>query len=516
MDKVESARTVSRRQFLRSVAVVTGAVAGTALLQPRALIAAIPTPVAAAPRRPFEGQTLVIGGPPGPTITGPVRDHAKEWEERTGGTLQVAGYPTPDLFDKIRSAIVTGTGAFDVIFYSSGWAADIMGSGFLREVPKDVIAKIDWDDIIPLYRERLLTWGGKTYSLPYDGDLHVYYYRKDLLLDPKNRSDFKARYGYEWDAEMGARTWEEYRDIAEFFTGWDWNKDGKPDYGAIETMGRKKSSFYFFFSRAGAYAKHPQDPAFFFDLEAMRSRINSAGFVKGLENWINIIPFTPEGTIANGTAELRRDFIGGRCAQAFEWADIGTLSYDVKRSVIKDKVGFSKLPGAKQAYNPKTKQWDNFADINYAPFIAFGGWIIGVTRTSKHPEAAFDLAAWLGGTDMSMRLCTEPDSGVNPFRESHFTNIKAWVEAGMSEESARRYMGAIRDSYTHPNAIIDLRIPGTVEYFDNLEIYTSQALAKQISPQDALDQAAKAWDAVTDRLGRDKQRKYYRESLGIA
>jgi multiple sugar transport system substrate-binding protein len=496
---------------------MAGAVAGAALWQSSALSAGSLTSTAvAAEKKPFAGQTLVIGGPPGPTITGPVRNHAKTWEEKTGGTLQVAGYPSPDLFDKIRSAIVTGTGAFDVIFYSSGWAADIMGSGFLREVPKDVIATVDWDDIIPLYRERLLTWGGKVYSLPYDGDLHLYYYRKDLLLDPENQSKFQARYGYAWDPETGARTWEEYRDIAEFFTGWDWNKDGKPDYGAIETMGRKKWSFYFFFSRAGAYAKHPQDPAFFFDPDNMRPRINNPGFVKALENWLNIIPFTPEGTTANGTAELRRDFIGGRCAQAFEWADIGTLSYDVKRSVIKDKVGFSTLPGSKQVYHPTTKQWENVADINAAPFIAFGGWIIGVTRTSKHPEAAFNLAAWLASKDMSMRLCTEPDSGVNPYRESHFTNIKAWAEAGMGEESARKYMGAIRASFTHPNAIIDLRIPGTAEYFDNLEIYTSQALAKQIAPKEALDQAAKAWDAISDRLGRDKQKKYYRESLGMS
>jgi multiple sugar transport system substrate-binding protein len=516
MGEGKSGRAVSRRQFLQSTTGVAGAVAGAALWESRALSPGILIPAAmAAEKRPFEGQTLVIGGPPGPTITGPVRNYAKTWEERTGGTLQVTGYPALDLFDKIRSAIVTGTGAFDVIFYSSGWAADIMGSGFLREVPKDIIATLDWDDIIPLYRERLLTWAGKVYSLPYDGDLHMYYYRKDLLLDPENQSKFQAKYGYAWDPEAGARTWEEYRDIAEFFTGWDWNKDGKPDYGAIETMGRKKGSYYFFFSRAAAYAKYPQDPAFFFDLAEMRPRINNPGFVKALENWINIIPFTPEGTIANGTAELRRDFIGGRCAQAFEWADLGTLSYDVQRSVVKDQVGFGMLPGAKQVYNATTKQWENFADISYAPFIAFGGWVIGVTRTSKHPDAAFNLAAWLGSKDMSMRLCTEPDSGVNPFRESHFTNVRAWTEAGMGEESAKKYLGAIRASSTYPNAIIDLRIPGTAEYFDNLEIYTSQALAKQITPKEALDQAAKAWDVISDRLERDKQKKYYRESLGI-
>src|SRR5215467_6477215 len=134
MGEGKSGRAVSRRQFLQSTTGVAGAVAGAALGQSSMLSNGLLIPAAvAAEKRPFEGQTLVIGGPPGPTITGPVRNYAKTWEERTGGTLQVTGYPALDLFDKIRSAIVTGTGAFDVIFYSSGWAADIMGSGFLRE-----------------------------------------------------------------------------------------------------------------------------------------------------------------------------------------------------------------------------------------------------------------------------------------------------------------------------------------------------------------------------------------------
>jgi multiple sugar transport system substrate-binding protein len=506
----DSGSGVSRRAFLQSAAMVTGVASGMSLLQVYA-----PAIVTAQKSMPFKGQTLVIGGPPGPTITGPVKGHAKEWERRTGGKIQIAGYPSADLFDKIRSAIITGTAAFDVIFYSSGWAADIMGSGYLREVPQDIIARMDWNDIVPIYRERLLTWAGKTYSLPYDGDLHMYYYRKDLLQDANNTKKFKAKYGYGWDPTTGARTWDEYHDIAEFFTGWDWNNDGRPDFGAIETMGRKKWSFYFFFSRASAYAKHPEDPAFFFDLETMQPRINTAGFVKALEDWVKIIPYTPPGTIANGTAELRRDFIGGRCAQCFEWADIGTLSYDVKRSVVKDKVGFNKLPGAKQAYNVKQQGWDDFPDITYAPFLAFGGWISGVTRTSKYPEASFDLTSWLGGKDMSMILCAEPDSGVNPYRESHFSNIKAWSNAGMGEQSAGQYLAAIRDSYTHPNAIIDLRIPGTAEYFDQLEVYTSQTLAKQIEPAEALNQAAQAWNAITDRLGREQQKTYYRQSLGF-
>jgi multiple sugar transport system substrate-binding protein len=95
------------------------------------------------------------------------------------------------------------------------------------------------------------------------------------------------------------------------------------------------------------------------------------------------------------------------------------------------------------------------------------------------------------------------------------TNVDSWVKSGFSEQSAKEYLKAIGDSFRHPNAIIDLRIPGTAEYFDTMEVYTSQALAKQVSPQAAMAAAAKDWNAITDRLGRDKQKKYYRDSLGL-
>ena len=77
MGEGKSGRAVSRRQFLQSTTGVAGAVAGAALWQSRALSTGILIPAAmAAEKRPFEGQTLVIGGPPGPTITGPVRNYA--------------------------------------------------------------------------------------------------------------------------------------------------------------------------------------------------------------------------------------------------------------------------------------------------------------------------------------------------------------------------------------------------------------------------------------------------------
>jgi multiple sugar transport system substrate-binding protein len=40
-------------------------------------------------------------------------------------------------------------------------------------------------------------------------------------------------------------------------------------------------------------------------------------------------------------------------------------------------------------------------------------------------------------------------------------------------------------------------------------------VAGEATAQQALDEVAKQWNAITDRLGRDQQKKLYRQMLGL-
>ena len=77
-----------------------------------------------------------------------------------------------------------------------------------------------------------LSWEGKVYALPYDGDIHYYSFRKDLFAGPDINSRFKDAYGYDLSPEDGAETWEQWRNNCEFFTGWDWNGNGEDETSA--------------------------------------------------------------------------------------------------------------------------------------------------------------------------------------------------------------------------------------------------------------------------------------------
>ena len=144
-----------------------------------------------------KGVNLIVATQTGPQIASPVENNWKQWGDKTGGTVEVQTFPFGDLFAKIRTGYLSGTSPFDIIIYASDWAGDIMGPGYVLEVPQKNQDQMGYGYLIPTYRDRILSWGGKTYAAPYDGDSHMIYYRADLLTDPKHQADFKAKFGYD-------------------------------------------------------------------------------------------------------------------------------------------------------------------------------------------------------------------------------------------------------------------------------------------------------------------------------
>ena len=84
----------------------------------------------------------------------------------------------------------------------------------------------------------------KLYQLPDQQFANLYWFRYDWFTDPKNKADFKAKYGYELGVPVN---WSAYEDIAEFFTGRDEN--GTKVYGHMD-YGKKDPSLGWRFTDA--------------------------------------------------------------------------------------------------------------------------------------------------------------------------------------------------------------------------------------------------------------------------
>lgn len=475
-----------------------------------AVLFAVLVPASLAEAQRFPGTKITIGVQNVDAIGSPAKAHAKTWEARTGGSTEILQSDFSQLFVDYMKSLQADEPIYDVVLFPSAWAADF--HPYLSEMPRALRDSEAFDDIHPIYRDRLMTWDGEWIAATLDGDLFSGYYRKDLFEDPRNRVDFRNRYNYEL---FPPDTWEQYRDIAEFFTGRP-QPSGEPLYGTVEAFARSGQQFWTLFSRSSAYTNHPDHPgAQFFDPDTMRAQINNPGWLRAVNEYKEILAFSPPGALDFGIVEARQAFIRGQAAMVLDWGDTAQLAADPQRSAISGKVGYFTLPGAAQVWNGRLWQWDKMTTVHKAPFLAFGGWIAGVPKNSRNAEAAWDYISWFSSPENSLHDVVTSGTGINPYRFTHFTNIDAWTKA-FTMPAASEYLEVVRSSLDSPHVALDLRLPGFYRYTEALEKELTGILRDKSGSEEAMDRVALAWEAITDDFNRDRQLAAYRASMDLA
>ncbi|WP_104401093.1 extracellular solute-binding protein [Vibrio penaeicida] len=468
-------------------------------------VTAMSTNALAACEPDYSGVTVTVGSQNGPFIASALRTAGTAWEAQTCGKVKIVEFPFGELFPKFLTGMQTGSSEIDVISYIPAWLPDF--NIFLSEMPQSMQEGEYWNDIHPVYRERLMLWDGKVKSATMDGDMHMLNYRADLFNDPKEKAAFKTKYGYALAAPV---TWDQYYDIAEFFH--------RPDqglYGTAEAYKRGGQQFWYFFSHAASYTNDPKNPgSMFFDPDTMNAQINNAGWLKALKDYKRGLDYNPPGALNNGSGDVRPLYAGGKVAMNIDWADSGVLGANPKESRIVGNVRTAMLPGSKSMWNAKEGKWNEYNEVVASPFLAFGGWQLAVPQSSRNKAAAWNFVQTVTSQEHSSKAIVTANTGVNPYRLSHYDNIDNWL-AIFSKPEAESYLAAQRASLDAPNVALDLRIPGFFAYTEILEIELSRALAGKVTEQEALDSIAKQWNQLTDDFGRESQLKAYRSAMGL-
>ncbi len=458
----------------------------------------------------FQSTTIVIGVQDAPAIGAPAIEHAKSWELKTGGKAIIRRYPFGQLYGTLKKGISVKPSQFDVILYASSWVGDY--HDWLSPLPLELTQSDIFDDVHTTYRERLMLWDGKWIAVTIDGDLFNGYYRKDLFADTANRKAFKQRYGYELSPP---ETWKMYRDIAEFFTLFNVNGSNVKLYGTSEPFAYGGQSYWDLFSRVSAYVNHPDNPGSqFFDPETMKAQINNPGWIRALTEYIDILQFCPSDALNYNIVDSRMAFVNGKTAMCLDWGDTAQIAADHEVSKIVDKVGYFILPGTKEIWNHKLKKWDVKENTFYAPFLAFGGWVASVPENSINKGAAWDYIMWFSNPENSLGDVVKSGTGVNPYRYSHFFAIDEWTKA-FSSRAASEFLSVLKESLDSPNAALDLRVLGYNDYISILESELDHIIKGRQNIQQGMDKVANEWEKITDRLGRERQKKIYRASMGL-
>ena len=444
------------------------------------------------------------------------RGFLKPWEAYTGAKIDWIDLAQADYNARLQQSIATKTVDFDIIEMGAPFEGDVCGKGLASVMPEWVKDQIEMDDYVGYLKAPVGTWEGKTYRISIDGDCHNFNYRTDYFRDAKLAAAWKAE-GHKGPWEV-PKTWQKVQEVTKFLKG---KKVGGFDaYGYLDPLkGWGGFGFYFLGSRATAYAKHPDDPAWLFDPDTMKPRVNNPAWVRAIQDVLDVLDAQPADQINAdpGTTGFQQ-FLAGTGSMLSWWGDIGSNAKTSDSSVVGDTVGFSILPGSDDVYNAKTGKWDKLgAGPNYAPNMAYIGWGVYVMATvdsdAKKKKAAWSAAAHLGGKDISL-WCAAYPSGFQPYRNSHF-NIPEWVGAGYDQAFIDDYLASEADSYNHPNAAIEPRIPGIFQYYSVAEDELAKIYAGQYSAQAGADRIAAAWEKITDQIGRNSQIALYKASLGI-
>ena len=445
------------------------------------------------------------------------RGFLKPWEAYTGAKITWIDLAQADYNPRLQQSIATGTVDFDILEMGAPLEGDVCGKGLASEMPDWVKTQIEMDDYVGYLKPPVGTWEGKTYRISIDGDCHTFNYRTDVFSDPELAKQWKAEGGQgEWGVP---KTWQQVQAVTKFLKGKQLN--GQDLYGYLDPpKGWGGFGFYFLGSRATAYAKHPDDKAWLFDIDTMKPRVNNPAWVRAIQDVIDALPYEPADQLNAdpGTTGFQQ-FLAGTGSMLSWWGDIGSNAKTNDSSVIGDVCGFDILPGSDDVYNSKTGQWDKLpSGPNHAPNMAYIGWgvyvMARVDGDAKKQKAAWSAAAHLGGKDISLWMAAYP-SGFQPYRQSHF-NIPEWVAAGYDEAFITDYLKSEGDSYNHPNAAIEPRIPGIFQYYSVAEDELAKIFAGGSDAQTGADRIAAAWEKITDQIGRENQIKLYKASLGVS
>jgi multiple sugar transport system substrate-binding protein len=451
-------------------------------------------------RKDYRGVTLNVVTLEKPVLGEPTEVHAREFEALTGAKINITHVPFPQFYQQVLLGLRQKK--YDVAFYGSMWIADVLA--YLEPIPAKMLRSAQYRDVLPHYKS-IASWGEVAVQVPIDGDRHYLQYRRDLLEDPAYGAEFRKLTG----RTLGVpRTWPEVQEIARFFHGRKM-ADGRSIGGIAEVTVSDALLGNQFIKRAAPYAKHPAvKGGFYFDLETMQPLVNTPGWVAALQDFVAAQEFRPPGGRNMNFPEVIRSFGGGEAVFSDSWDDPFVQAME-PGNPLRDKVGAALSPGSRRVWNRVTGKWDDFPQVNYAPYVVYG-WTSGVPKSTPHKDAAFDFLGYYANRENHESDLLIGRFGMNPFRKADL-DVRFWTaRAGWSEAVARSYVDTLERMARSRNRVLDLRIYRGQEYVQLLSVGVYRALTGRDTPQAALDAVAQRWRELNERIGVGRQREAYR------
>ena len=114
-------------------------------------------------------------------------------EKETGLKLTIDVIPPENLHEKQLAFLLSGSAEYDLLELYPTWIGEYAEAEYIENLDnlyKKYGKEIDVSDFIEGAQVGFDKYLGSWYAVPYDGDVNIFYYRKDLFADAKNKADF--------------------------------------------------------------------------------------------------------------------------------------------------------------------------------------------------------------------------------------------------------------------------------------------------------------------------------------
>jgi multiple sugar transport system substrate-binding protein len=409
--------------------------------------------------------------------------------ERAGIEIEVVEVPFAEVYSQQMAEFLAGSSNIDLVVFYPSFIGDYAGNDFIQ--PLDGFMEEydpELDDVFTAFRELYLGWDGQTYALPFDGDVTMLQYRRDLLEHPDEQAAFEEEYGRELTVP---ETWDEYLEVGEFFT----REAGEPlgdetlerDFYGCAEYGQRGFAYAWYMNRFASMG------GVYFD-EDMTPQIDSPEAIESLELMKAAVDTcSPPDVLNIGYDELRDVFINGDAFMVVQWSDVPKKAGDPEESSIPGLAGYAMVPGTEMADGT----------INHRSTMPVGR-VFGIPSEAPNPEAAY-WVAWYLTTQTSLFDVSTALTGLDPYRESH-RDPSAYAMFD-DEAEAEGYLDAV--AAVLEVGFPEISIPGSAQYNEALDVAVTQALAGERPAADALSDAASEWERITESQGLDRQREFW-------
>jgi len=384
---------------------------------------------------------------------------APAFKAETGVEVIVEQYAAEEVHQKVLSDLAGGSATYDIVLQPHKHLGRLVSRGYLQSLgrygePVNLGNRMRLDPygaLFPEWWREIGCYDGKIYGFPFSALTMYMWYRKDIFEDPAEKKAFQVKYGYPLQVP---EYWDQYRDVAEFFT-----RPNSNFYGTTIQGKRHDALWYEFLNFLYSFDGNILDAKHGWEYGDVV--INSPQAVRALEFYKSLLSFSPSGALNYTWDDALALMQQGRVAMVIMWND-STYAVDYSEdSTVKGKMGFAMVPKSRDV-NKRVGQLE--------------GWAYLIPRSSKNPTRAREFIAWM----------MQPDRQV----EQHLNGGASALLATYQDPKvlALTYTKASLD--TMAVAIPKPTIPEGPEMTEILTRELSLALSNQKSPKAALDQAA--------------------------